>query len=87
MTRGAHDEHVAQALIEDDLGGHPAVGATEHHRGRPLRYRETGPVLDALAGVLGSAGDEPLVTLLECRPRCRRAGIRHGSYCALPLRW
>jgi len=33
VARGAHHEHVTKALVEDDLGGHPAVGAAEHHRG------------------------------------------------------
>jgi len=34
--------------------------------------------------VLGPPGNEPVVTLLECLPRLRRAGFRHGRYCALP---
>jgi len=66
VARGAHDEHVAKALIENDLGGHPAVGASEHHRGGLLRRRQPGAVLDALARVLGLASNKSLVTLLEC---------------------
>jgi hypothetical protein len=58
-------EHVAEALIEDDLGGHPAVPAAEYGRGRLLTAGQTGSVLNALARVLRLAGDEPLVTLFE----------------------
>ncbi len=68
VTRGAHHEHVAESLVEDDLGGHPAVGAPEQHRRRLLPLGECRPVLDALAGMLGLSRDEALVTLLECLP-------------------
>ena len=53
VARGAHHEHVTQALVEDDLGSHPAVGAAEHHCGGLLPVGESGPVLDALAGMRG----------------------------------
>ena len=84
---GADHEHVAEPLIEDDLRGDATVGTSEHHRGGALRHGQAGSVLDALAGVLGPPGNEPLVTLLECHPRLRRAGFRHGRYCALPPGW
>jgi hypothetical protein len=32
--------------------------------------------------VLGLAGDESLVTLFECFPRCYRTGIGHGAHSA-----
>ena len=52
VARGAHDEHVAKPLIEDDLGGDAAVRAAEHHGGRLLPRGQPGPVRDALARVL-----------------------------------
>src|SRR6476661_6958061 len=58
---GAHHEHVTEALVEDDLGGHPAVGAAEEHRGRLLPLGECRPMLDGLAWMLGPSGDESLV--------------------------
>jgi hypothetical protein len=75
-------KHVAQALIEDELGSNPAVStAEERHRGL-LTISQAGPMLDTLAGVLGLAGDESLVTLFECFPRCYRTGIGHGVHSA-----
>ena len=58
MPGRAHHEHVAQALIENDLGRHPAVGAAEHHGDGFLRGGQAGPVLDALAGMLGLAATD-----------------------------
>ena len=65
MTGGAHHEHVAQALIEDDLGGHPAVGAAEHHRGRLLLFGKGGPMLDALAWMFRPARNEAQPDLIR----------------------
>ena len=65
VTGGANHEHVAQALVEDELGGHPAVAAAEQRDGRFLAVGQAGPMRDALARVFGLAGDEPLVTLFE----------------------
>ena len=48
MAGGAHHGHVAQSLIEDDLGRDPAVGAAEHHGGGCLRGGQAGQALDAL---------------------------------------
>ena len=39
VAGGAHDEQVAQALVEDDLGGDPGVGAAEEDRERVLLGR------------------------------------------------
>ena len=69
MPGRADHEHVAQALIEDQLGGHPAVATAEQRHSGLLTLGQAGPVLDTLARVLGLAGDEPLVTLFECFPR------------------
>src|SRR5699024_6124627 len=86
VARGAHHEHVAEPLVEDDLRGDPAVAAAEHHRDRGLPGGGAGAALGALAGVVGGAGDEPLVTLGECLPRGLRVRMRHGRYSALPPR-
>jgi len=58
-------EHVAEPLIEDQLGGHPAVPTAEQRGSGLLTFGQAGAVRDALAGVFGLAGDEPLVTLFE----------------------
>src|SRR6202034_909650 len=58
-------EHVAQTLIEDELGGHPAVATAEERHSGLLTVSQAGPVLDALARMLRLAGDEPLVHLFE----------------------
>ena len=68
VAGGADDEHVTEALVEDDLSGDPAVGASEDHRGGSLCDGEAGPVFDALTGVFRITGDEALVTLFECHP-------------------
>jgi hypothetical protein len=73
MTGRPDDEHVTEALVEDQLGGYPAVAAAEQRRGGLLTFGQAGSVRDTLAGVCGLAGDEALVTLFECFPRsfCR----------------
>jgi len=50
---GPDHEHVAQALIEDELGGHPAVTTAEERHGGRLTVSQAGPMRDTLAGVLG----------------------------------
>ncbi|BBY13312.1 hypothetical protein MMARJ_40520 [Mycobacterium marseillense] len=65
LPGGAHHEHVAQALIEDQLGGDPAVRAAEHDRGGALTGGQAGAMLNTLAGMLRLPGDESLVTLFE----------------------
>ncbi len=82
VTGGADHEHVAQALVEDDLGGHAAVRAPEDDRRRLLPGSQAGTVIDALTGVQGLAGDESLVTLTECFPGGYRIGVGHASHCA-----
>ncbi len=83
MTGRPDHEHVTEALVEDQLGGHPAVAAAEQRRGRLLAFGKAGSVLDTLAGVFGLAGDEALVTLFECFPRGYGIGIRHGAHSAV----
>src|SRR4029077_6992323 len=75
-------EDVAQTLIEDDLGGHPAVPAAKHRSNGLLPTGQAGSMLNALAGVLGPAGNESLVTLFECFPRAFRIGSGHGPHSA-----
>ena len=65
MAGGADHEHVPQALIEDELGGHPAVATAEQCGGGFLTFGQAGPVLQTLARVFGLASNEPLVTLFE----------------------
>ncbi len=65
LPGSANHEHITEALIEDELGGHPAVRAAEYDRGGLLAGRQAGPMIDALAGMQGLAGDESLVTLFE----------------------
>ncbi len=43
---------------------------------------QAGPMVDALAGVLGLSGDESLVTLFECFPCGYRIGVGHATHCA-----
>jgi hypothetical protein len=84
LPSGANHEHVAEALVEDQLGGHPAVRAAQYRRDWLLAGSQAGPVLDALAGMLGLAGNESLVTLFECFPCCCRIGVGHGTHHAAP---
>src|SRR5699024_10564439 len=84
MACGAHHEHIAETLIEDDLGGHSAIAAAEHDRGGRLRVGQFGSMLDTLAGMLGRTGDESLVTLFECFPGGYRSCAGHGRHCAAP---
>ncbi len=51
VTCGADDEHVAETLVEDDLGGYARITATEQHRcGGVLPIDEFRAVDDSLAG-------------------------------------
>jgi A/G-specific adenine glycosylase len=83
LSRGANHEHVTQALVEDELGGHPAVRTAEDDRARLLAGSQAGPMRDALAGVRGLTGDESLVTLFECFPCGYRSGGGHGRHSAV----
>lgn len=53
VAGGAHDEHVAEALVEDDFGGYARITAAEQHGGGVLPVEEFGAVGDSLAGVDG----------------------------------
>ena len=64
VAGGAHHEHVAKALIENDLRRDSAVGASEDDGLRALLGCQARAVFDTLAWMLGAACDEPLVTLL-----------------------
>src|SRR5262249_13148232 len=80
LPGGANHEYVAQSLVEDELGRHPAVRTAQYGSDRLLAGSKAGPVLDALAGVCGLAGNETLVTLFECFPRGYRIGVGHGKH-------
>ena len=83
MARGTHHEHVAEALIEDDLGGDAAVRAAEQNCRRLLPTGQLGPALDALAGMRWFTGNESLVTLSQCFPGVYRVRVGHAAHCAL----
>jgi hypothetical protein len=63
VTCGADDEHVAEPLVEDDLGGDAGVSATEQDGRGVLAVDELRTIGDALTGMERGAVDEPLVTL------------------------
>ena len=65
MTGGAHDEHVTEALLEDDLCRNARVGAAEQDGTGMLSALEASTVLDALRGMQDLPGDEPLVAFFE----------------------
>lgn len=69
MTCGSDDEHVAQALVEDDLGGDAGVAASEEHGGGMLAVDEFRAAVDALTGMQRGVADESLITLGQGLPR------------------
>src|SRR5699024_4660271 len=79
MARGADDEHVAQPLVEGDLGGHPRVAAAEDHRRGVLRFEQFAATVRALGGVDRGSGDETFVALAEGLPGAGGCRVRHGS--------
>ena len=68
VTCSAHDEHVAETLVEDDLGGYARITATEQHRGGMLFVDQLRAVDDSLARVNGRVVDKSLVTLTKRLP-------------------
>src|SRR5690606_35766451 len=64
----ADHEEVAEALVEDDLGGETRVAAAEQHRVRVLRDREVLATLDILTRVTRLACDEALVAAQHLLP-------------------
>ncbi len=64
-----HDEHVAESLIEDDLGGEPRVRAAEQHDVRMLTPDESRAVLDTLAGMLRFTCHKSVVAVAQDAPR------------------
>lgn len=68
MSGGADDEHVAQALVEDDFGGEPGVAATEEHDVRVLPADKPFPILDTLTGMLRLSRHETFVARFEHLP-------------------
>ena len=69
MSGRPDHEHIAETLVEDDLGGDSGVAATEQHRGGMLTVDQLGPAIDPLARMLRSSGDESLITLGQSFPR------------------
>ena len=68
VTCSAHDEHVAETLVEDDLGGYARITATEQHRCGVLPIDEFRAVRDSLAGVNGRVVDKSLVAFAKGLP-------------------
>src|SRR5690606_12019597 len=79
----AHDEEVAETLVEDDFGGEARVAAPEQHGVGDLVAAELFAALNVLAWVSRGSADEPLVAPDHFLPGlCRRAHIafrRHFS--------
>ena len=77
VAGGAHDEQVAQALVEDDLGGDPGVGAAEEDGERVLLGGDPVPEVHVLVRVGPLVGHEPGVARGEHAPGLLgRAGPR-----------
>ncbi|GMA91644.1 hypothetical protein GCM10025869_21730 [Homoserinibacter gongjuensis] len=81
VTGVAHDEQVAEPLVEDDLGRQPGVAASEE---RDVRLLESGQLLaplDVLSWVSRGARDEPLIAAHHLPPRVRggAAGVGVGG--------
>ena len=72
LARVAHDEQVAEAHVEYDLGGETRVTAPEQHGCRALCAGELMPVGDILVRMVGGAGDESLIALLHAAPSVGR---------------
>ncbi len=82
VARRAHHEHIAEALIEDQLCGHPRVTAAEQESGRTLATDELGSVGGTLVRMLQCAVHEALVTFAQRLPGTHRVGLRHGVHSA-----
>src|SRR5690554_690579 len=84
VARGAHDDHVAEALVEDDLGSDARVGAAEDHREGVLAVPEGRAPRGVLVGVLGGALDEALVARAQALPGLGggQAGGHGAPWCA-----
>ena len=88
VAGGADDEQVAEALVEDDLGGHPRVGAAEEDRERVLLGGDPVPEVHVLVRVGPLVGHEPgvargqhapgLLGRAGPRPRLRAVPLDHG---------
>lgn len=78
MPGGAHHEQVAQATVEDYLGGQPGIGASEQHGERLLGRCGLGAAGGALVRVLGGARDEAQVGTLSERSRDPPSGAAAG---------
>ena len=79
VARGADDEHVAEALVEDHLGRDARVAAAEQHGGGLLPARQLGDAARTLIRVRRSAFDEAPVAVTEGAPGAGRSRGGHGS--------
>jgi hypothetical protein len=80
LTGVAHDEQVAEAEVEDDLGGESGVGAPEQRRDRVLRGSEVLAASHILVRMPGLVGDETAIAVLHLGPGgCGGEGVRHDA--------
>ncbi len=68
MACGADDEHVAEALVEDDLRGQTGVRTAEQDHVRVLPVGESSTVLDTLARMLRFSGHKTVVSIAQNAP-------------------
>jgi len=78
VSGGADDEHITEALVEDDLGSKAGVTAAEQHDVGVLAADESFTVLDTLTGMYRFSGHEPFVTFAQNPPGGpRRQSLSH----------
>ncbi len=68
----AHDEQIAEALVEDDLGSQAGVRASEECGARRLAAGQSRALLDVLSGMFRLTGDEAGVAALHLLPHLAR---------------
>ncbi|MNL33735.1 hypothetical protein D3C87_1556630 [compost metagenome] len=65
MARHADREEIAQALVEDDLGGNPRIGAAQDDRERVLDLGDFEAALLPVVGMDELLGEVALVAFLQ----------------------
>ena len=78
VPRGAHDEEVAEALVEDDLGRHLGVGTAEEDGEGVLLEGDPIPEVHVLVRVGPFVGDEPRAFRRHPPGLVRGPGARSG---------
>ena len=78
VSGGADDEHVTEALVEDDLRGDAGVGAAEDHGERRLLRGDLGAPVGALRRVRHRPATKR--ALPSCRTVQASAGVRRAAW-------